>query len=208
VEARGSPSRQATFYGQFSIQRAHETRYWIYDETLASGQMAVQLAEKGIGEHNLAYCLGNLGEHCLWRGDLDQAQENLQAALALSERSYDRNCHEWCLSNLCLVGIRRHDVEAVRTLSLQLSTALEGYRNRVRFVGLSSAVTAWVAWKDGRFDDVVSRATQVLGLWRGLPFVYFFKGLCLWPLMSVQLASGDIAASVNAGCVLVLAANL
>ena len=200
VEASGSPTHKATFYGQLSNQQAHENRYCIDDETLANARLAVQVAEKGVGEHNLAYCLGTLGEYSLWHGDLDAAQENLHAALALSERTYDRHCNEWCLANLCLVGIRRHDVETVRALSLRLSAALEDHRNRVYFVSLSSAVEAWVAWQDDRLDEVVRHATQALALWRSTWRVYFYKGLCLWPLMSVQLASGDIAAAVKAGC--------
>lgn len=57
-----------------------------------------------------------------------------------------------------------------------------------------------MAWQDDRLDEVVRHATQALALWRSTWRVYFYKGLCLWPLMSVQLASGDIAAAVKAGC--------
>ena len=77
VEASGSPTHKATFYAQLSNQQAHETRYCIDDETLANARLAVQVAEKGVGEHDLAYCLGTLGEYSLWHGDLDAAQEDL-----------------------------------------------------------------------------------------------------------------------------------
>ena len=35
----------------------------------------------------MAYCLGSLGEFLLWHGDIDEAQENLEAALVLGERT-------------------------------------------------------------------------------------------------------------------------
>ena len=57
-----------------------------------------------------------------------------------------------------------------------------------------------MAWRDGRVEDVVDHANNALELWRSTWHVYFFKGLCLWPLMSVQLESGDIAAAVEAAC--------
>lgn len=65
------------------------------------------------GEYNFAYALGNLGVYLLWHGDVDEAQEKLEAALALAERTDDRYCQVWCQSNLLLVGVRRHDLESV-----------------------------------------------------------------------------------------------
>ncbi len=59
---------------------------------------------------------------------------------------------------------------------------------------------AWVAWKDGYREDVVARAGQALKLWDSIAVTYHFKGLCLWPLMSVYMASGQLAEAVDARC--------
>ena len=59
---------------------------------------------------------------------------------------------------------------------------------------------AWVAWKDGYREDVVARAGQALKLWDSIAVTYHFKGLCLWPLMSVYMASGQLAEAVDASC--------
>ena len=40
----------------------------------------------------MASCLGSLGEFLLWHGDIDEAQENLEAALVLGERTHDQQC--------------------------------------------------------------------------------------------------------------------
>ena len=37
-------------------------------------------------------------------------------------------------------------------------------------------------------------------LWATAAVTYHFKGLCLWPLMSVRLATGQLAEAVEAGC--------
>ena len=158
----------------------------------------MHIAPRGIGDHG-AYCLGNLGQYLLWRGDLDEAQENLHAALAISKRTHDRACQAWCLSNLCLVGARRHDVEAVRCFSHQASEAAWDPGNPFT-VAATVAARAWLAWKDGRVEDVVRHATAAMARWpKASLVVYYYKGLCLWPMISVQLAYGDIAAAVDAG---------
>ena len=53
---------------------------------------------KGSVTTELVNCLGNLGQYLLWRGDLDEAQENLHTALAISEHAHDRACQAWCLA--------------------------------------------------------------------------------------------------------------
>ena len=149
------------------------------------------------GEYNFAYALGNLGVYLLWHGDLDEAQEKLEAALALAERTDDRYCQVWCQGNLVLVGVRRHDLESVRALSQKTAAAVEGRFYPGTNFALHAA-PAWVAWKEGRGEDAAFLARQVLELWQESRFVYFYKGLCFWPLISVSLASGDVAAALEA----------
>jgi tetratricopeptide (TPR) repeat protein len=155
------------------------------------------MAPEVAGEYNFAYALGNLGVYLLWHGDLDEAQEKLETALALAQRTYDRHCQLWCQSNLLLVGVRRHDVESVRALSQRTAAAVEGQFYPGTNFALHAA-PAWVAWQEGRDEDAAFLARQVLQLWRESRFVYFYKGLCLWPLVSVSLASGDVGAALEA----------
>ena len=58
AEARGSSSRKASFYEQLSSQRARESRYRIDEVTLAIARTAVQVAEQGVGEHDMAFVFG------------------------------------------------------------------------------------------------------------------------------------------------------
>ena len=105
----------------------------------------------------------------------------------------------YCLCNLSLSGVRRHDTEAVRSLAPQALTATMVAKDAF-YAGAAKAAMAWVAWKDDCSEDVVLLATEALELWATAAVTYHYKGLCLWPLMSVRLATGQLAEAVDAGC--------
>ena len=161
IGSHASPGRQAGFYSQLAFQRARQTRYRIDEETLAAARAAARSAQKGGGEYDLVNALGGQGEMSFWYGNTDESQKMFKAALAVAERTYDEDCRTWCLCGLCLIGIRRHDLEAVRTLSLQACEGAES-RGTAVFSGVAEAAMAWVAWKDGRVEDVVAHANKAL----------------------------------------------
>ena len=196
IEAHGSRLRKGGFYVQLAFQRARKTRYRIDEETLVAIRAASQLAE-GVSEYDRVAVLGSLGELLFWHGDTDQSESTFEAAIAICERFYDEGLRIWCLVGLCLIGVRRHDLEAVRSRSLQASEAAANGRPSV-FKAAAEAAKAWVAWKDGQDGAVVRHATKALAMWRDIAPVYFFKGLCLWPLMAVRLASGAVEMAVDA----------
>ena len=199
VEARGSPLNKAAFYVEFACVLAREMRFRIDDEALTYARRALLAAEEGVGEHDMATCVGNLGEYLFWHGDLDEAQEKCEAALAMGERIGDRFRTTDCLCWLSLIFLRRHDVEAVRSLSARALAAATDAKYPM-YVAAARAAMAWVAWKDDRFDDVVDLATEALELWATISVTFHVQGVCLWPLMAVRLASGQVSEAVDAGC--------
>ena len=114
IEAHGSRLRKGGFYVQLAFQRARKTRYRIDEETLVAIRAASQLAE-GVSEYDRVAVLGSLGELLFWHGDTDQSESTFEAAIAICERFYDEGLRIWCLVGLCLIGVRRHDLEAVRS---------------------------------------------------------------------------------------------
>ncbi len=135
-----------------------------------------------------------LGELLLWHGDLVEAQEKLEGSRAIWERIGDPL---FPLSRLNLAALRRHDVEAVRSLSGQVLTLAEAAEDHIH-VTLAKASMAWVAWRDGRPADVVAIASEALELWDATAVSYPCKLLCLWPLIAVRLSAGQIAEAVDA----------
>jgi class 3 adenylate cyclase len=198
VEARGSPQRKAAFYAQLAGQQARRNRHRIDEEILANARAAVTAAEQGAGEHVLASSVSTLGCLLLWHGDLAEAQEKLEASLAMGERIGDALLCLVCHVYLILAALRRHDVEAVRSLAPEALVAAQA-ASYPMFVAATKATMAWLAWREERTEDVVAIANEALELWQGIAVPYAFTCLCLWPLLAVRLAAGQVAEAVDAG---------
>ena len=99
---------------------------------------------------------------------------------------------------------RRHDVEAVRSLSHR-ARGEATIAEMPLWLGAATAIEAWVAWKDTRYEDVLRLAHEALDILGALEFAAVtwptnYKPACLWPLVSIHLASGHIGDAVEAGC--------
>jgi hypothetical protein len=96
----------------------------------------------------------------LWLSDdLAGAREQLEAALSMAERIGESLLHVESLIGLALVAIRRHDAETVRALTGKATVgadSTEGSRHLARI----SACQAWLAWHDGRPEEVTRHASQ------------------------------------------------
>jgi hypothetical protein len=204
AQARGSPNRKAGLFVQLGTQRIIDCGGHFDEDTVVLARDALQAAEQGADEHVLAICLTCLGEALLNNGELVEAEDKLKAGLAALERLDDPQLRAWALSLLCVLAVRRRDVEAVRSLSRQVRDA--AVRSEMPpWLAAATATEAWVAWKDGRPQEVVGLASEARELSRTLgdlapALLTQFEGLWLWPLISVHLASGHFAAAVEAAC--------
>jgi predicted ATPase len=198
VEARGSLVRKQNFYMGLALQRVRHTRYRIDEQILADVRAAVAAAQQSGEEREIAWVVFSLGFILLWNGDLAEAQERLQAALEIVERTGDPVLRARCLCYLNITALRRHDVEGVRSGSAVASAAAEaaGYPE---YVAAATAAMAWVAWRDERFDDVGPLARSALELWGATVVSYSWYWICLWPLVAVKLRAGRLAEAVAAG---------
>ncbi|HXW81434.1 MAG TPA: hypothetical protein VEJ84_18165, partial [Acidimicrobiales bacterium] len=203
VESRGTPARKRVLYTSLAQQRSRRTRYRIDDEILSNARAALAVARHDLSEDTIAGTEFSLGHFLLWHGDLAEAQEHMEAALAASERVGDAVLRTRCLSYLTVCALRRHDVEAVRSLAPEaLAAAASG--GWPEYVAAAKAMMAWVAWKDGRPEDVLGLGNEALELWASTVVSYSWCLLCLWPLLAVHLAAGRFAEAIAAGRQLLL----
>ncbi len=174
------------------------------EETVELARSAVQAAEQGADQHVLGICLTALGRALLYNGELVDAEEKLKAGLAALERVDDPQARAWCLCALRILYVRRRDPDAVRSLSRQARDAAMGAEMPL-WSAAATATEAWIAWKDGRSQEVVDLAREARELSLMLShlapaLIPPFEGLWLWPLISVHLAAGHIAAAVETAC--------
>ena len=197
VEARGTPERRRAFHANFVMQRIREARYRIDEEVVANCRAGVAAARESGRENDVAYMVFLLGFCLLWYGDLVEAEENLEASLAMAERTGDVVVRARCLCYLNVTALRRHDVAAVRSLAPQAMEAAVA-ASYPEYVAAAKATQAWVAWQEGRPEDVVALAGEALELWGTTVVSYPWYWLCLWPLISVRLAASQGAEAVEA----------
>jgi len=66
-------------------------------------------------------------------------------------------------------------------------------------LGAAKAGMAWAAWRQGRTEEATRLAADALEHWSTPASTFYYKGLCLWPLISVRLVAGRLGDAVDAG---------
>jgi hypothetical protein len=104
------------------------------------------------------------------------------------------------LSSLALTAMRRHDTRAVRAL---LPRAFEASKAAgAKFHGhivADMAVAAWLAWQDGRADEVLRLAAEIESPdLRNVGSSAMQRWAYLFPVLAVRLAAGATGAAVAA----------
>jgi tetratricopeptide (TPR) repeat protein len=202
LEARGTPVRKTTFYRFAAVQKILRNGLRVDDEDLAGLRAGVAYAELAAEDKDLGYAADFLGWALWLRGDLTEATEVLTATLALAERVGETLLRDLVLMTLALTALRQHDTEAVRALLPRAFAAARhssgGIMGAGRLAG-SLAVAAWLAWQDGRPQEVIRLAAEVkqheanlIGIDGMNQWVYLF------PLLAARLQAGETAAAVEA----------
>lgn len=197
VDGRGSPLTRQKFYSGLALQRARQQRYRIDVEMLANTRRALAAAQQGAREPDVAWTAFLLGFFLLWHGDFAEAEEQLRASLAIVDRIGDVVLRARCLCYLNVTSLRRHDVEAVRSLA-PVAMAAGKDAEYPEYVASATATKAWLAWRDQRYEDVIPLATAALELWGTTVVRYSWYWLCLWPLIAVHLSAAEIDEAVAA----------
>ncbi len=130
----------------------------------------------------------------------DAAAEVETRALNLAERIGETVLRDLALMTLTLIALRRHDTATVRAL---LPLAFEATRAvGTKFdarLAANKAVAAWLAWQDGRPDEVLRLAAEIESLdLTNVGSAAMHKWICLFPVLAVRLAAGATAEAVAA----------
>ena len=199
LEARGSPARKCEFYQSLAFQRAMRDRWRVDEEDIANVCRGLAAANQGDDQKNIAWATCTVGYFLALHGDLMEAREHLERSLAMAERITPVRLRAESLFALTLTALFSRDVEAVRSLAPQLTAAGEA-GTWPEFVGSAKAYLAWLAWQDGRPQDVVTLANEAAELYGTVVgWDVSWKWVHLWPLIAVHLGAGQVAEAVAAG---------
>jgi len=132
-----------------------------------------------------------LGVARLWHGDLEEAEEQLYAGLALGERTGDVTLQARCLGNVIYVYRNRGQVEATRQASMR-ALAFATEIPMPYYIGMAKANLAWVAWCEGNLAEARELGQAALALWSQSSIFIPVRWTALWPLMGTELAQERI----------------
>jgi class 3 adenylate cyclase/DNA-binding SARP family transcriptional activator/tetratricopeptide (TPR) repeat protein len=200
LEARGSPARRMSYYRLRTLQKLLRNGLRVDEEDIARLRVSVAAVEQDGEDKDVGYAADSLGWALWLRGDLPAATRELTRALRLAERIGETHLRDLALLTLSLTALRSHDVEAVRTLLPRTHAAAEqagGYIGSRITVGWGCA--AWLAWQDGRPDEVIRLAAEIQESGRpALGSAAVHRWVYLFPLLAAHLKGGDTGKAVAA----------
>jgi hypothetical protein len=176
-----------------------QNRWRVDEEDIANMRRGAAAAAQGGDEKEIGYATFFVGGFLRLHGDLVEAREHLERSLAMAERIGEIFLRAQSLLLLAVTALRRHDVEAVRSLAPQAMTAAEAATSP-GFVAGAKACLAWLAWQDDRPGDVVTltnEAAELSSIGDALTTQYRWIGL--WPLVATHLEAAKVAEAVAAG---------
>lgn len=193
VEQHGTHFQRAHLYELFGQINLRRDRYVVSDETLAYARAAVTEVEQSGDPKQGEASHFVLGFVLLWRGELEEAEEQLLAAQAWDEQvgyAYEKTL---ALTYLAILYRLRGQVERVRlhaaqALECAVSSELPSY------IATAYANQAWVAWRTGNHEEARAKAEAALRLW---PANYPFQWTAILPLIAVLLRSNQIGPAIG-----------
>jgi DNA-binding SARP family transcriptional activator/predicted negative regulator of RcsB-dependent stress response len=190
VEQHGTPAQRISFLLCLASMNHRRDRYVVSEETLALCQTALSIGQELEDVGDIAWARFVLGFSQLWYGDLDAAEQQMQAALALAEQTGDVVHQSRCLTYLTVLYRKRGQRDKARHYASR-SLAAATTAQMVEYVGTAQANRGWVAWREGNLAQAEADGQAALASWQQLPSGQSscaFQWTALWPLAAVAFA--------------------
>ena len=196
VEQYGTRAQRASFFQSLWLMNLRRENYVVSEETVGYARASLEASLELENETEIAWGRFNLGFCQLWHGDLDDAQEQMQAALEVGERSQDVTLQSRCITYLAIVFRKRGQVKETHSYSLRILDVAP-LVHFPEYLGIARANLAWVAWREGNLTEAQVNGRTALEIWRARPVEYVFCWLALWPLIGVELAQNRLAEAID-----------
>jgi len=199
VEQYGNPAQRARFFTSLTLMGYRRSRYVISDEIIAHSRAALSASRESKNLNSLGMSHFLLGFSLLWRGDLDEAEEQIQESLKLAERTGDVVLQSRCLTYLTVLYRKRGEVEKVRQ-NIPRCETVASTGQMIEYLGTAKANRAWVAWREGNLSEAETNGQAALEAWQQLPAGHASAAMhwaALWPLIGVSVAKNQISKAID-----------
>ncbi len=183
IEEHGTQEQRRTLSFAEAMRDSMRNRYVVTKEAVEARREALVALQHSEDRDLVGIAHLALGVSLLWAGQLDEAEEQLNAALNLAENSGIAWLRTRCLTFLPFIFRKRGQVEQVRGLLVHAQD-VGATRNNSILTGHH----AWVAWRDGKLAEaeMFARKAQEERQPRQVE-VDPFQWAGLWPLLGVAL---------------------
>jgi DNA-binding SARP family transcriptional activator/Tfp pilus assembly protein PilF len=172
IERWGEPRQRAELLASRYLARLFRERYHASDQTLLVVQEFLA-ARQALGDPvDIARAHFNVGFVHMTRGDVAQAQPELELALATAERTGDATLLARSVTYLALLHRRRREVGLARTYAEQ-ALAVANALAMTEYVAMARATLAWAAWVELRRDEAESEARAAVEAFAAAPFASY-----------------------------------
>lgn len=191
VDRYGTPAQRRQRRTSLVGMMLRRDRHIVSEEMVVLARENVRSAMEEGHVATVAVARFQLASMLLWAGGMDDAEEELLAALKLAEGTSDRTLASRCLTYLAVLYRMRDMPMKAREyagLALGAATAL----NNREYVGAARANQAWLSWRQKRYAEALEHGRAALAEWKEQPpgaVPFPVQWLALWPLIAVALAS-------------------
>jgi len=195
VEQHGTPVQRVRFFLELVLANNRRDRFIVSEQTLAYSRAYLEAAQESGSLHSIAHARFVMGFNLLWRGEFDEAEEQMNTALKLMARMGDINGQTRCLTYLTILYRKCGQVEEAMDYALRSLEAATSVQNPA-YIGAARANLAWVAWRKANMAEALEKGQAALESLQQSPG-YPFQWLALYPLISVALAHDRIPEAVE-----------
>ncbi|NJD59724.1 MAG: 6-hydroxy-D-nicotine oxidase [Anaerolineae bacterium] len=190
VQELGGARLKARFLMAPCLLHLRRERYVVSAALLDDAVEAVAASREWGDLKTRIECRFELGFLHLWRRELDEAEENLQAALELIEISGFVPMRVLSLTYLTVVNRFRGKVDETSDLAIRAQIGAET-AHMPDYIAAAKGNLAWVAWRKQDLDLARELCLDAVQVWQQSPMQYPFQWQALWTLIGVTSELGN-----------------
>jgi DNA-binding SARP family transcriptional activator len=189
VESHGTAEQRSRLYGWMGMAAVRAEVFAPSETTIGYLRKALAAAREAGSPAGILWLQFGLGFCLLWAWQLDEASTQLVAALALMDRVGDLTNRTRCLNYLTVLNRRLGDVGETRRYA-ELTLAAAEATHMAEYVVQARANRAWVAWREGDWEEAERLARCAWDGWDGYMMQRVIAWEPVWPLLAANLRAG------------------
>jgi DNA-binding SARP family transcriptional activator len=194
VDQYGTVAQQAQFFLSAAARNLARDRPEVSEETIAQFRSALSAVQQTENTSLVGFARFGLGRTLFLSGHLDEAEEQMRAAMNVGEEMGHAFLLERCLSFLPFIFRQRGQVEEVRRVITRALTV-----PGMKLTSLLLAHRAWLARRDGEMDKAEEYSRAALEEWQHQRQVNPHQWAALWPLIGVLLVQQRLSEAMHYG---------